>query len=218
MASYGEPAGMEYTLAMLKEFWFSKNALNYNAVTDSLFARIGYLDYATRIIADPDKYSQTINLLYYPKSIIDNILSPGGDLFDAPLVSNTIVFVDMGIKNPTHALVRSQYQSMLLTNYGEYYVLFGPYAGAVMLFFTAFIFKSVYFLIRSRNRLVGYLLRAGVLYLFYIWLKSFGIDWCLRTFLFTFGPICFFITVIMKKNYWHSCHLIKDSRRISAST
>ncbi len=58
-----------------------------------IFDRVGYLDFSSEIIANSKHYSDVINMTSYGKSIIDNIFTPGFDVYDQPKISNSLRFV-----------------------------------------------------------------------------------------------------------------------------
>ena len=53
-----------------------------------LFDRAGFLSYAAEVITNHDQYSAVVNFEYYLKSIVDNLLTPGFDIFEIPRASN----------------------------------------------------------------------------------------------------------------------------------
>jgi len=144
-----------------------------------IFGRIGFLDYSTILIRNQERYSKIINFRYYFESIIDNALTPGFDVFDTPRVSHSMSYISRGESVPTHGDIKAAYQSNMPTVYGEYYVLFHGYPALIIIFVFSYIFKRTYLLIRKKDAFLFYLYRALVLYVFYLWLNSFGIDWIL---------------------------------------
>ena len=177
----------------------SKKLITFNSVRPSggldkretriLFNRIGYLDCCADIVANIEKYEHIINLKYYLRSIVDNGLTPGFNIFETPRVANALSFVYYNKKqNPTHEDVLGAYQSDVLTVYGEYCALFGKYLSVLMLFVSAYAIKKVYLSIKSKNTLERNIFKALALYVFYIWINSFGIDWLF------FDMLCISIT------------------------
>ncbi len=144
-----------------------------------IFERAGFLDYPTILIKDRERYGKIINFQYYFGSIVDNVLTPGFNVFGIPRVAHSMSYIARGEPVPTLEQIYTAYQSDMPTVYGEYYVLFYGYFAVIVLFMFSFIFKKVYVSIRSKDIFLFYLYRALVLYIFYIWLNSFGIDWML---------------------------------------
>jgi len=142
-----------------------------------IFDRLGFLDYATVVIINHEKYSKIINFTYYCKSIIDNVLTPGFNVFEVPRVSHAMSYIARGEPLPTLEDITTAYQADMPTIYGEYYVLFQGYPALIILFVFSYVFKKIYLSIRSKDTFLFYLYRALVLYIFYLWLNSFGIDW-----------------------------------------
>ena len=161
-----------------------------------IFDRMGFLDYSTEVIRNPETYSKIINFKYYFKSIVDNVLTPGFNIFGTPKASNSMRYVARGQPIPTHEDVMAAYHSDMLTVYGEYYVLFLGYPSLIFLFLFSHIFKKIYLSIRNKYIFLFYMYRALVLYVFYLWLNSFGIDWMM------FDLVGIIITVCLFKNFY----------------
>ena len=161
-----------------------------------IFDRIGFLDYATILIRDPQRFGKSINFTYYFKSIVDNALTPGFNVFDTPRVSHSLSYISRGEPVPTQKDITAAYQSDMLTVYGEYYVLFYGYPALIMFFVGSYIFKKIYLSIRSKDVFLFYTYRALVLFVFYNGLNSFGIDWMVL------DLIGIIITVELFKNFF----------------
>ena len=157
-------------------------------VSVNMFDRLGFLDYSADAIVNKDKYAKVVNFNYYFKSIVDNCLTPGFNVFGSPKVANCLIYIHSGLPDPTHADVLKAYQSDMITLYGDYYILFGGYFSLIVLFILAFLFKSVFNLIQHPDPFIYYLSRAITLYVFYLWLNDFGVDWLF------FDLICIAIT------------------------
>jgi hypothetical protein len=139
--------------------------------------RAGYFDFSAEIIAHRDEYVSVLNLSTYGKSIIDNLLTPGFDVFDQPKISNALRFIYQGLGTPSKEWVTADtYQSDQLGIYGEFYGLFS-YACLPLLFVVAFAFKRVYLRLTSSNPFVFAMKRAIVLFTFVWTIDSYGVDW-----------------------------------------
>jgi hypothetical protein len=140
--------------------------------------RAGYLDYSADLIVNSEDYSKFINPLYYFKSVIDNGLTPGFDVFDAPDATSAITFVyrGPGIGRVSKRDAAFTMQSNHFSGFAECYVFFGGFAGLFGIFIISYIFKKIYLSIRSRDKYFYYLCRAVTLNFFYLWLISFGLD------------------------------------------
>jgi hypothetical protein len=143
-----------------------------------VFARAGFLDYSIEAIAHRAEYLSVINLPAYGESIVDNILTPGFDVYDMPKIANALEFVYMDWGRPSKIDVPESYQSDPLGIYGEFYVLW-RYASLPLIFVTAFLFKRLYIRARSGNPFFLVVKRVIILYLFLEIIRSFGIDWVL---------------------------------------
>jgi len=143
-----------------------------------IYNRLGYLDYSTELIANRQQYTTVINCQYYIKSIIDNVLTPGFDVFNTIKASNALSYVKRGEQiPPDKSLIMEFYQSDQMGIYGEYYVLFYGYPALFVFFFLAYMLQRVLISFRTTNNLRSYLYIAILLNLFFIHMNSFGIDW-----------------------------------------
>jgi hypothetical protein len=138
--------------------------------------RAGYFDFSAEIIAHKDEYASVLNLSTYAKSIVDNVLTPGFDIYDQPKISNALQFIYDGLGSPSKELVSGLYHSDQLGIYGESYALFG-YASLPLFFLTGFIIKKIYGRMRSENPFILVMKRVIVLWLFVRTLDSYGFDW-----------------------------------------
>jgi hypothetical protein len=138
--------------------------------------RAGYFDYSAEIIAHRDEYASVLNLSSYARSIVDNVLTPGFDVYDQPKISNALMFVYNGMGSPSKELVSDLYHSDQLGIYGEFYALFG-YASLPLFLLTAFLMKRVYSRMTSENPFILVMKRVIVLWFFVRTLDSYGFDW-----------------------------------------
>jgi hypothetical protein len=138
--------------------------------------RVGYFDYSAEIIAHEDKYASVLNLSTYAKSIVDNILTPGFDVYDQPKISNALQFVYTEMGFPSKERVNESYHSDQLGIYGEFYALFG-YASLPIFLLIAFLMKRIYGRMRSENPFILVMKRVVVLFVFVRALDSYGLDW-----------------------------------------
>jgi hypothetical protein len=112
--------------------------------------------------------------------VIDSGLTPGFNLFDAPKAANVLSLVYNGMPEISLRAIQSNYQSDMLTLYGEAYSLFGYAAGLAAIAVVVFFFSRLYFGIASRDRFSSAALRATILVVFHTYvLGSFGVDWIL---------------------------------------
>jgi len=174
-----ESIGSE-TFEALKEFDLSSVATEgSDLVLMGVFDRVGFLDFCAETIVNRDKYSGIFNPLFYFKSIVDNILTPGFTVFDTPRVSNATTFVYNDRGAPSLSKVDEAYQSDEFTLYGEFYALFGKWFSLIPIFLLGFFFKNIYLNLSQENIYLFYLKRAIILFVFYATLNSFGLDWIL---------------------------------------
>lgn len=149
-----------------------------DAVLSPVFARAGFFDFSAEIIAHRDRYSGIISLPTYFKSIVDNVLSPGFDLFDQPKISNTLVFAYGSRGAPSKELIAGEYQSDQLGLYGELYGLFG-YASLPLFLALAFALKRMYVRLKAADPFALTMKKALLLLVFDWIINSYGLDWIL---------------------------------------
>ncbi|MFX1480616.1 MAG: hypothetical protein ACFFCI_21205 [Promethearchaeota archaeon] len=180
-----------YQLTILKESnIFSSKGIKM--LCRPIFDRMGFLDYSAVVIRNHEEYGKIINFQYYFKSVIDNALTPGYDIFGTPRVAHSMSYISRGESVPTYEDVAGAYQSDMATVYGEYYVLFHGYPALIILFSICFIFKKIYLWIRCKDSFSFYLRRALVLYVFYLWVNSFGLDWMVLDLIRIIITVCIF--------------------------
>jgi hypothetical protein len=141
-----------------------------------IFNRAGFFDYSAEIIANKDRYGSAFNLATYAKSIIDNLLTPGFDVYDQPKISNALQFIYDDLGTPSKEQLTEDYQSDQFGVYGEFYALFG-WASLPLFFLVAFFLKLIYVRLRSESPFALAMKRVLVLSVFVKILDSYGIDW-----------------------------------------
>lgn len=180
-----------------------KNSLSSNAWIEDegsfglIFDRIGFLDYATEIIAHKEQYSSIFNISYYIKSIVDNFLTPGFTVFDTPKVSNALVYKYFNYGVPSLKTVDEYYASDQVTMYGEYFALLG-WGSLVAFILTGYFFQSTYLNFKYKTNMELFIKRALLINIFYVLINSFGLDWLL------FDSIAFYLTFILFRNMFLS--------------
>lgn len=151
---------------------------NAEFVVGAVFDRIGFLDYCAEIMSNEAKYKEVFNPEYYVKSIIDNVISPGFDVFDVPRTSNALKFIYNNEGKPKKSAVdKYGYQSDEFTLYGELYALSGKWFALIPIFFIGFFSKRLYVKVKDTNKYLYFLKRSFILAIYYSILNSFGLDW-----------------------------------------
>jgi hypothetical protein len=148
------------------------------ALIGSVFARAGFLDFSAEVIANSERYSTVITLPAYFRSLVDNVLTPGFDLFDQPKIANSLLFVYREWDAPSKRAVDTLggYQSDQIGIYGEMYVLFG-YSSLPLFLVLAWGIKRIFVALRGGNPYLLAMKRVIVLSFFVRTLDSFGLDW-----------------------------------------
>ncbi len=143
-----------------------------------IMSRVGYFDYSAEVIAHKDHYARIINFAAYGKSIVDNILSPGFDVFDQPKIANAMRFAYEDLGEPSKSRADDEYQSDQIGIYGEMYMLFGW--GALAIFLVGGVcFKLLYRAFRDPDPFRLTVKRVVTLSLFAFVINSYGLDWIL---------------------------------------
>lgn len=144
----------------------------------TMFARAGFFDYSADLIAHRREYAPIINAAAYTRSIVDNILTPGFDVFDQPRISNAMRFAYEERGNVSKIASAGAYQSDQLGIYGEFFLL-ASYAAFPLMFVVAWLFKRVYVSFDDDDPYTITIKRVVTLSLFVETVNSFGIDWIL---------------------------------------
>lgn len=168
--------------------------LETKVVVSPVFDRIGFIDYTTEMMVSKEKFKSFINIGFEFKSIVDNALSPGFDLFDAPKISNMIDnSYNLSSSKVTSKTANSleDYHSDELTAFGESYVLFGFIGGIIFILIAGIVFRNVWIRADKKTNEQGLFQKAICLYLFEIFLSSYGYDWLVL------NIICFLLTLII---------------------
>ena len=121
--------------------------------TGKTFERIGFLDFNTTMITKSDLYENVISTKYYFYSIVDNLLTPGFDIFNTAKATHVIGRLANGEPFPTRleAALGDYYQSDMMGIYGEYYVLFYGYPALVVFFVISFFICDIIHYFISEN-------------------------------------------------------------------
>jgi len=141
-----------------------------------MFARVGFFDFSAEIIAHRREYASVLNPTAYAESIVDNVLTPGFDVYDQPKTGNALQFLYREVGTPSKIALAEMYQSDQLGVYGELYGLFGWYS-LPLFFLTTYMLKLAFLGMRSTNPFTFAMKRVIVLYVLFDILNSFGIDW-----------------------------------------
>lgn len=146
-------------------------------ILESASERLGYLDYFGDIFYHKFLYSRFLNISAYFKSIVDNFLTPGFDLFNAPMIKNITSFIYHKDFFPLKTKVINAYQSDLLTIYGEFYLMFGFFSFFII---PIFVYSLKYLILKVdlffTSNFLSYIFKVFILLLFFNFLVGFGFD------------------------------------------
>jgi len=155
------------------------------------------------LISSADQYKKVINFPYYFKSIVDNGLTPGFNIFNAVRVAHALKYIYTHSANdPTYKDINNAYHADMLTIYGEFFILFGLVISLAILFVFSYIFKFIYLSVSSKDKVSFHVYKSAILFFFVSCLNSFGIDWMV------FGLIGMFLTIFLFKNFFRNKKVI----------
>jgi hypothetical protein len=149
-------------------------------------SRAAYFDYSSEIIANSDKYASIFSFQTYFKSIVDNILSPGFNVFDQPFLSNSLKYIHGNLGEiSSKKEIESTYHTDQFGIYGEMYATFG-FVSLIILYYVAFLFKKLFIYKGRLSPVEKALKNIGLITIFYQYMNSFGLDWLLQNTLMMF--------------------------------
>jgi hypothetical protein len=161
-----------------------------------IYERIGYFDFTCEMVTNKRNLSQVINPLNEIRSIIDNALTPGFDLFDQARMSHLVSKYYVYKRNiPKTKFMQLNYQSDELTLFGESYLLLPLPINIFFVFLVGLVFRILWIQRGNMSVLKRLIRRAIAIYLFEELLSSYGIDW------FILDTICMYITYKIFMNY-----------------
>jgi hypothetical protein len=146
-------------------------------IAPAIASRAGFFDFSAEVIAHRDEYAEVFSADTYAKSVVDNVLTPGMDVFDQPKVANSLPFVYQHWGKPSKSYVAEEaYQSDQIGIYGEFFALMG-WKSLPVLFLLTFALKRIYVSVSDPNPYVFAMKRIVLLFVFVRSVESFGMDW-----------------------------------------
>jgi hypothetical protein len=170
-----------------------------------IFARGGFFDFAAELIAHRKEYSSIFHLSTYYKSIIDNLLTPGFDVYDQPKIGNALEFVYQDMGDPSKEVAEEFYQSDQLEMYGEFYALYA-WASLPLFFLVPWLLKRTYVRLKARNPYALTMKRVVTLFIWAEIINSFGFDWLA-------AEVFPLLVAIFMWRYCFTCRLPRQRRR-----
>ena len=167
-----------------------------------MFNRIGYLDATINLQQHNQNYEQVVSLKKLAKSLVDNVLTPGFDVFDHPKMANSLVFL---YKNYNQGIVSKKvlesnqefYQADILTLYGELYLYFG-YMSFFIFMMWALIGNLCLNKLHFKNNFFNLAFKIFIILFTVRSFNSFGLDWVFHEIL----PFLAIIIVFSLVNKW----------------
>ena len=166
-------------------------------ISGLMLARAGYFDFTSEIISHRKEYSELFTLESYTKSLVDNVLTPGFDLFDFPKISNGLSQVYYGYSGLSKKSVSDAYQSDQISIFAELFSLFG-YFSFLLLYFLGVLFQKLYLNENGDSKFIVSLRRLFLLIIFHSILLSFGLDWIILDAFLLFS--CMFLMRVLLFN------------------
>jgi hypothetical protein len=160
-----------------------------------ILSRVGFFDYAAEVMAHREEYAGVVNLGAYARSITDNLLTPGFDLFDQPKLSNSLRFAYEDLGRPSKVVSAEEYQSDQFCVYGELFLLFGWWSLPLFFVIGAFTHR-VYCAVTDRDPFMRTIKRVIVITLFIELLNSFGMDWVIM------DTVPFVLSMYLYRNFF----------------
>ena len=162
-----------------------------------VFDRLGFLDYCAMPCSRRDVFKEFVNIRTEFESIVDNALTPGFDVFDAPKISNIQeYYLDNGKVIKKSEQAKYDYSSSEFTIFGEYYVLGGPFFYFPIIILIGYFFKRLWLKFDRQITIKSLYNKVILLYIFEALLTSFGTDWiCYRV-------VCAIITLYIYNKYF----------------
>ena len=188
-------------LFSLVAFYLANNSLkNFRDMNDvmsllySFTIRIGFFEFYLDK-NNSNAYIEVMNLIYNLKAYLDKI-TPGFDPYGIPLMKNQLHFLWHYFENIYYRGVVSEQSTLFaLSNriFNNYFIF---YYFLIIIFFKI-LYDKIFF-ISSEKKVI---LQISALYLFYIWLNGFGIDYFLMniTYHIIFLSILFTTCFALKK-------------------
>ena len=147
-----------------------------------IFNRAGYLDPVVNIYQHKEEYSKHINIKTLKNSFVDNILTPGFDLYDQPKHANALVFIYKNSLNEGKISKKfvsegTHYQSDIFTLYGEMFLYFSWFS-LLFIFLWAFVgLKLMIYLTKFKRDFLSSTLMMTLLLFVGRSYQSMGMDW-----------------------------------------
>lgn len=147
-----------------------------------VFDRIGFLDMGAEMYMSQDLLNNYVTVWNEFKALIDGI-TPGFDVFDQSKASRMITAAynyPPNVVVSRSALLNTPYQSDELTLFGEAILLFGIPLFIVFLILVGVVFRRLWLKGLKNKSISNIIIRTTTIYMFYVLLSSYGIDWFLN--------------------------------------
>lgn len=152
---------------------------NIKLLLSPIFNRIGYFDFAVQLILDKNHLENFLSPVNYSKSVVDNLLTPGFNIYDMPRMSLVLdkCYLYNGTPNIKKYHLDEDYLSSGMSLFGEAYLFLDKHGCILFTFFIGLLFKNFYKKSLKTDEIHNLWQRAILLSLFYSVLNSYGLDW-----------------------------------------
>lgn len=180
--SLGEKATSVSEVVEIGSTLSDKNdGLEMSIILAPVFDRIAFFDFTAEMVHNRDYLSNYIKPAYYLESVVDNLLTPGFNIFDMPRMSYVVdkcyIFKGRPSINGYNLNDEDFYHSDCFTWFGEAYLLFGKICALPVILLVGLFIRKTYLKNLRQQSLSSSWKRIIILYVTYTLLYSYGLDW-----------------------------------------
>lgn len=189
-------ADTEDKIALISRVSENISSDNVETIISPILGRMAYVEASVTCIKEREGFSSFLNPIYCFKSVVDNVLTPGFDVFNVPRMSICVQPYYNGSLNlsKTQSSKTQNYLSLSFTMFGESYAMFYGWIGLLAICLFCYYIRYLYLKFNKRS---NYIAMSIVVYLFYTIIISYGFDW------FLLDTVTFII------NYYVAKHLVR---------
>ena len=173
------------SLSEVKEvtsYLFDKNDGNdISIILAPVFDRVAFFDFTVEMVQNRGYLCNYIKPSYYVESIVDNLLTPGFNIFDMPRMSYIVekCYYIKGKPSITGYNLNDAdyYHSDCMTWFGEAYLIFGWILVLPVILFVGLFIKKRYIKELQNVGITNTWKRMVLLFVTYTLLYSYGLDW-----------------------------------------
>lgn len=151
---------------------------NVETIISPILGRMAYVEASVTCIKEREGFSSFLNPIYCFKSVVDNVLTPGFDVFNVPRMSLCVQPYYNGslYLSKTQSSKTQDYLSLSFTMFGEFFAMFYGWIGLLAIYLFCYYIRCLYLKFNKRS---NYIAMSIIVYLFYTIIISYGFDWFL---------------------------------------